>query len=94
MSRFGHGNTCQIGKDDNWTLPAPCMELVEVANATGGSKMAFDAYDGAVHSFDHQKSKRRTIGASDGRRVRIGTDPVARSQAIERIKGYLRAGFR
>ncbi len=82
----------QIGADDNWTLPGPCKELVEVANATGGARMALDAYEGAVHSFDYPNSKRRTISVSNGRRVEIGTDPVARQKAIERIKAYLRRG--
>lgn len=83
----------QLGAEDNWTLPKPCIELVEVANETGGAQMVVDAYDGAAHSFDHPNSKRRTISASDGRRVRIGTDPVARSNAIQRIKAFLRNGF-
>ena len=45
----------------NWTLPKPCRKLVEMANATGGSKMTSKSYEGTVSSFDHPASKRQTI---------------------------------
>lgn len=83
----------QLGAYDNWTLPEPCRELVEAANATGGAKMTAESYQGAVHSFDHPTSKRRTISVSNGRRVRIGSDPVARHKAIERVRLFLRNVF-
>ena len=83
----------QLGAYDNWTLPEPCRELVEAANATGGAKMTAESYQGAVHSFDHPTSKRRTISVSNGRRVRIGSDPVARRKAIERVRLFLRNVF-
>jgi len=83
----------QVGAADNWTWPKPCIELVASANANGGAKMEIDAYQGAAHTFDHPNSKRRTVAVSDGRRVRIGTDPVARQKAIARVLAYLRGKF-
>jgi len=83
----------QIGAADNWTWPEPCIALVSKANANGGAKMEIDVYQGAVHSFDYPNSRRRTIAVSNGRRVRIGTDPVARQKAIARVLAYLRGKF-
>lgn len=83
----------QLGADDNWTWPEPCRELVGTANATGEVKMTAESYEGAVHSFDHPTSKRRTISVSNGRRVRIGSNPDARRKAIERIRLFLRNVF-
>jgi dienelactone hydrolase len=84
----------QLGAADNWTWPKPCVELVEVANVAGGAKIEFDAYEGAVHSFDNPNSKRRTITVSNSRRVEIGTDRAARQKAIARVTAYLRAALR
>jgi hypothetical protein len=80
----------QLGTDDNWTLPEPCRELVETTNTTGGAKMMTESYE---HSFDHLTSKQRTISIISGRRVRIGSDPVARHKVIKRIRQFLRSVF-
>lgn len=84
----------QLGADDNWTWPKPCRELAETANQQGGATMIVETYEGAVHSFDHPTSKRRTISVSNNRQVRIGSHPEARRKAIERIRAYLKAAFR
>lgn len=90
----------QIGLADDWTKPKPCMALVDEATVRGGgAKMAYDAYEGARHGFDHPNSRKRSITtkhsaySSGQRTVRIGTDPEARAQAIARVKAYLRAAF-
>jgi len=83
----------QLGADDNWTWPKPCRKLAEGATARGGATVIVETYEGAAHSFDHPKSKRRTITVSDDRHVRIGTHPEAREAAIKRIKSYLRGAF-
>jgi len=86
----------QIGLDDNWTQPKPCLALVEVANGRGGVRMEIDAYEGAVHGFDHPNSKPRTISTSSQtsrtgqREVRIGTHSEARAKAIGRVTEYLK----
>jgi len=84
----------QLGADDNWTLPKPCLALAEEAATRGGHPITVDLYKGAAHSFDHPKSKRRTITVSNNRQVRLGTHPAARAKAIERIKSYLKTHFR
>ncbi len=84
----------QIGLADNWTLPKPCLRLVEQANALGAA-MEVDAYKGAYHAFDHPNLKTRTrttrhSGYRSGKKtVRIGTNHTARRAAIDRVKGYL-----
>jgi len=83
----------QLGADDNWTWPKPCQSLVEEANARGGATMTVDLYEGAAHSFDHPRSKRRTISVSNNRRVQLGTHRKARKQAIDQIRAYLKRGF-
>lgn len=83
----------QLGAEDNWTWPKPCQELAESAAAIGGAPIKVETYEGAAHSFDHPKSKRRTITVSDGRRVRIGTHTSARNASIDRIKSYLAGSF-
>jgi dienelactone hydrolase len=86
----------QVGLDDNWTLPKPCIALVEEAYERGGAKMEIDAYEDAVHGFDHPNSKLRTVSTSSSssrtgeREVRVGTNPEARKKAIERVTAYLR----
>ena len=83
----------QLGVDDNWTWPNPCQALAEEATSRGGQAIIVDLYEGAAHSFDHPKSKRRTITVSNDRKVRLGTHPEARAKSIERIKTYLRSAF-
>jgi dienelactone hydrolase len=85
----------QVGLDDNWTPPKPCQDLVEAANGRG-ARMEIDAYEGAVHGFDHPNSTPRTVQTRSSssptglREVRVGTHPEARAKAIERATAYLR----
>ena len=83
----------QLGADDNWTWPKPCQDLAERATSNGGAPIEVETYEGAAHSFDHPKSKRRQITVSDGRQVWIGTHTTARNAAIKRIRSYLAASF-
>ncbi len=86
----------QVGLADNWTMPKPCIALVDEANGRGGAKMEIDAYEDAVHGFDSPDSKLRTIKASSRtsptglREVRVGTNPEARAKAIARVSAYLK----
>lgn len=89
----------QIGLADDWTLPEPCMALIEEANHRGGARMTYDAYESAYHGFDHPSSRVRTITtknssyASGGRTVHIGTNEAARFRSILATKAYLRKRF-
>ena len=86
----------QVGLADNWTLPKPCLALVEEANGRGGARMEIDAYEDAVHGFDSPDSTLRTVTTSSTssksgqREVRVGTNPEARKKAIERVTAYLK----
>jgi dienelactone hydrolase len=86
----------QVGLKDNWTLPKPCIAMVPEANARGGARMEIDAYPDAVHGFDHPSAPVRAFVARHSdfktgeKEVLIGSDPVARQQAIERVTAYLR----
>jgi len=86
----------QVGLADNWTLPKPCLALVEEANGRGGTRMEIDAYEDAVHGFDSPDSTLRTVTTSSTssksgqREVRVGTNPEARKKAIERVTAYLK----
>ena len=54
----------QVGLEDNWTLPKPCIAMVPEANGRGGARMEIDSYKGAVHGFDSPNSRPRTVSAS------------------------------
>lgn len=89
----------QHGALDDWTLAAPCRDLV-VAAQNGGAPMLMDIYPGAYHDFDHPTSVLKTIVtksssyASGERTVHVGANPEAREKAIPRtlewLRGYLR----
>ena len=87
----------QVGLDDNWTWPKPCITLVKASNHRGGTAMEIDAYEGAVHAFDNSKSKRRTITTrnsvyrSGEKSVTVGYHREAHQKAIMRVKSYLQA---
>ena len=89
----------QVGLEDNWTMPKPCVALVEAANGRGGAKMEIDAYENAVHDFDHPNlamkttTTRNNAAGSGAREVRIGTNPEARQKAIQRVTAYLRGAL-
>lgn len=89
----------QVGLADNWTMPKPCIALIETSNERGGAVMQIDAYEGATHGFDHPSSKSRAITTKNSvyrsgeKSVSVGTHPGARRKAIDRVKAYLRAKF-
>jgi len=82
--------TVLIGGADDWTRPGPCRDL---ARRTG---FRFIEYIGAFHGFDAPQSRvrvRRGLGAVEGGRAHVGTDPAARTAAIEEVMGTLRAAL-
>lgn len=87
----------QHGELDDWTLAAPCRELVEkVRSDPTAPLMSIDVYPESYHNFDHPNSKLKTIttrhsGYKSGeRQVHTGTNPDAREKAIKRTLEWLR----
>jgi dienelactone hydrolase len=76
------------GLADDWTPAAPCEELAR----QGGAR--FTGYAGAFHDFDHPNLPLRERSAAFSQRpdglVTIGTDAVARQQAIVATMAILR----
>lgn len=85
----------QLGGDDAWTPPAPCMAMAEAAQARGGAEVAYDLYPGAVHGFDqpggtvHEVTVRNSVYKSGEKTVKVGADPAARTQAVARAMEWL-----
>lgn len=85
----------QLGAEDNWTLPNPCLDLAREAMARGGAEIIADVHAGAVHGFDHPGSMPREVTtrnsayASGEKRVNVGTHELARDAAISRTKAFL-----
>ncbi|MBL4721341.1 MAG: dienelactone hydrolase family protein, partial [Alphaproteobacteria bacterium] len=89
----------QVGLADSWTMPKPCLALVDQSNDRGGAPMQIDAYEDAAHGFDHPDSRlreittRNSVYKSGAKIVSVGTNHPARNKAIKRVKTYLRAAF-
>jgi dienelactone hydrolase len=79
---------------DTWTLPKPCLKLMDGARAAK-LPVEITAYDGAYHAFDHPNLPLRTRIARNQRwktkerEVTIGSNPAARDAAIVRLKDWL-----
>lgn len=84
----------QLGGADDWTLPKPCIRMVDAARAAG-SPIAADVHAGAYHNFDHPSSKVKTITtknsvyASGEKQVHVGSNPEARDAALKNVAGFL-----
>jgi dienelactone hydrolase len=83
-----------IGRADNWTPAAPCVDLEGLAHAGGGT-LKVVTYDDAYHDFDHPNlplSQRTGLAYSvDGTgRAMIGTNAAARADALKRVPAFLR----
>lgn len=76
------------GLADDWTPAAPCEELAR----SGGAR--FVGFPGAYHDFDHPNLKLRERKAAYSERpdrmVTIGTDPKARTDAIDAVMAILK----
>jgi dienelactone hydrolase len=86
-----------VGALDDWTPAAPCMALVERAQAAG-APIAIKVYPGAHHSFDAPATPLRyrpevrnhsKPGGCCG--ATVGTDLEARADAIAEVTGFLAA---
>lgn len=76
------------GLADDWTPAAPCEELAR----SGGAR--FVGFPGAYHDFDHPSLPLRERKAAYSQRpdglVTIGSDPKARSEAIDAVMAILK----
>jgi dienelactone hydrolase len=86
-----------VGALDDWTPAAACTALVERARGTG-APIAIKVYPGAHHSFDapatavRYRPEVRNHSKPDGcSGATIGTDPVARADAIVEVTRFLAA---
>jgi dienelactone hydrolase len=76
-----------IGASDDWTPAAPCVALVNRAQAAG-DPVTITVYPGAFHDFDapdmpvHQKHGVATTASGE---ATLGTNPAARADAIARV---------
>jgi dienelactone hydrolase len=77
------------GEADDWTPPAPCFELAEIARRQGAA-MEIITYPGAHHSFDRVNSpvryrpNVRNLNSPDRKGATTGEHPEARADAIRR----------
>lgn len=79
-----------VGEADDWTPPAACRALSEMA----GPDVTFHAYPGAYHDFDDpDRPVRRLRGlaftAGGAGEAFAGTDPSARADALRRVPAFL-----
>lgn len=80
------------GAKDNWTPPTPCVDFIDAARGRG-EPVQIVVYPEAAHSFDapNLPLRRRSFPKlRDGSFPLIGTDKVARENAILRVSGFLK----
>lgn len=76
-----------MGDRDDWTVPGPCVQLAERAKTVGAS-VDITLYPGAFHDFDDPSTpvhKRGHVATTASGTATIGTDPVARADAINQV---------
>jgi dienelactone hydrolase len=80
-----------IGEKDVWTPLEPCRVVLDHA-ITAGAPVELHTYPGAYHDFDypgvrlHEEPENRTTA---GVIPIVGTDPVAREDALIRVPAFL-----
>jgi dienelactone hydrolase len=83
-----------IGDADDWTPAAPCDYLAKSARGRGET-IDLVIYPGALHDFDHPRRevKERSdiaYSATGTGKAMVGTNPLAREDAIKRVKAFLK----
>lgn len=79
-----------VGEKDDWTPAGPCVDLAERAKHVG-EPVDLVTYPGAFHYFDAPDVPlrvRRNIASTKSGTATIGTDPAARTDAIQRVPAY------
>ena len=77
-----------VGEADDWTPAPPCRVLA----ARAGTDVELQVYPGAHHDFDAPDQplrQRGGVGATASGTATIGTDPVARADALRRVSAFL-----
>jgi dienelactone hydrolase len=96
-----HGWTSRIptlvlfGEADVWTRFPPCRDFIEEAQARG-NPIELKGYPNAFHSFDAPNVDRRELPQyrlADGTTPIIGTDDLARADALLRAFSFLDREF-
>lgn len=82
-----------VGAADDWTGAEDCRVLAARAQARG-KPVQIQVYPGAYHDFDHPNLPVRerhglAYTAGDDGVAHVGTDPVARADALARVPGFL-----
>ena len=82
-----------LGEMDDWTPPAPCVELGKAVGAE------VHVYADSYHGFDNPRGQvrlRKDIpnGVNKGQGVHVGRNPEAAQQATARVRELLEAAFR
>ncbi|MBI3433932.1 MAG: dienelactone hydrolase family protein, partial [Proteobacteria bacterium] len=83
-----------IGRADDWTPAAPCEQMVAGARKRSAG-ISIVVYPRAYHDFDHphrplQTRTNHAFSADGSGRVRTGTNPAARADALIRVPNWLR----
>ncbi|HXH84035.1 MAG TPA: dienelactone hydrolase family protein [Candidatus Tectomicrobia bacterium] len=83
-----------IGADDDWTVPAPCVEMVEAMRGRGADAQIV-TYPGAVHYFDVEGQPPSVLPDVENRNrpggccgARVGYDPAAAADARRRVADF------
>lgn len=81
-----------LGALDDWTPPAPCVELGQKIGAQ------VQVYPDSYHDFDNPVGTVKLLteipnGVNPGQGVHAGPNPVAREQANARVREFLAATF-
>ena len=82
-----------LGENDDWTPPAPCVELGKAVGAE------INLYADSYHDFDNPVGQVRLRldvpnGVHPGQGVHVGPNPAAREQAYARLRALLEQAFR
>jgi len=82
-----------LGEKDDWTPPAPCVELGKAVGAE------INLYADSYHDFDNPVGQVRLRldvpnGVHPGQGVHVGPNPAAREQAYARLRELLAQAFR
>jgi dienelactone hydrolase len=81
-----------MGESDNWTLAAPCKELVAQIKKEGGPGIDAYFYPNTYHIFDHPNlpiTALTNIKLRDGHSPSVGSNLESHADAIERVTQFL-----
>ncbi len=81
-----------MGETDNWTLSAPCKELVAQVKKEGGPPIDAHFYPNTYHIFDHPNlpvTVLTDIKLPDGHSPIVSSNLESRADAIERVTQFL-----